>query len=150
MFSADRVLQILYTADTADAPIWPRISAPITRTGFETEIDISAASHSTLVRAKAVNRDGAKLGWTDAADGSGNYFQASDPDDSKVNISDAASSATDISTSTTAIDTMSPTSTASVLSSSTHTAAASNITIPPSLVLKILAIGVAFAGFPSI
>jgi hypothetical protein len=60
--------------DSPDASTWSNISAPITWTGFETEVDISAADRSSLVWAKVVDRDGNKLGWTDAADGNGNYF----------------------------------------------------------------------------
>ena len=140
--------QVLYTADSVDSPTWANISAPITRTGFETEVDISAANHSSLVRAKAVNGDGEKLGWTDAADGNSNYFEALDLDDSQIAMSDDPSSATVVTPSSIPTQTRSAISTASIAASasSTPTGAASIPIVHQSFVLEILVAAVALAG----
>jgi hypothetical protein len=124
----------------------------MTRTGFETEIDISASNHSNLVRAKAVNGDGRKLGWTDAADGNGNYFQAADLDDSQTSTSNATSSATGVSTSATPIQTSGTTrsTSAAAPSSSKQAGGASRAIFPPPFILEILAAGVTLAGFACI
>lgn len=142
---------ILYTADTANATTWTNISAPITRTGFETEIDISAANPS-LLRAIAVNADGKKLGWTDAVDSNGNYFQVPDVDESQVVTSDDHSSVTGVRTAPTPTVSVNSTTGASAtaLTPSTPSGGASNAMIPPLIVLEILAAAVTFAGFRSI
>lgn len=139
----------MYTADSVDAPIWSNISAPITRTGFETEVDISAANHSSLVRAKAVNGNGEKLRWTDAADGNSNYFAAADLDDSQLAISDVLSSATGVAPSSTPTPTptRSANSTASGAASASSTPAgvASTSKMSRSCVLGIMVAAVALA-----
>ena len=121
----------------------------MTRTGFETEIDISATDHSNLVRAKAVNGDGNKLGWTDAADGNGSYLPALDPDDSQINVSDAPSSATGVATSSIPTETRSSSTASAASASSTRADAASVVVVPEYFVLEILAASIALAGFLS-
>jgi hypothetical protein len=146
--SAKSTIQILYTADSADAATWTNISAPLTRTGFETEIDISSANRSSLVRAKAVNRDGKTLGWTDAADGNGGHFQGPDLDDSQITTTDAPSSATGVATSST----ISVTSTRSLdtPTSSSQAGGASTAEKSASLVFQVLAAGIVCAQILSI
>lgn len=115
----------------------------MTRTGFETEIDVSATDHFSLVRAKAVNGDGEELAWTDAADGNGNYLIAPDLDDSQVNLSDAPSSARGVAPSSTPTETMGSNTTPA---SPTRTGAASILIVPRCVGLEILAAGMALAG----
>jgi hypothetical protein len=130
----------LYTADSADAVTWTNISAPLTRTGFETEIDISSARRSNLVRAKAVSGDGKTLGWTDAADGNAGYFQAPDLNESQVKTSDAPSSATGVATSSTIA--ASSASSSDKPTSSSQIGGASTGREPAYLVSQILAAGI--------
>jgi hypothetical protein len=116
----------------------------VLRTGFETEIDISSARHSSLVRAKAVSGDGATLGWTDAADGNAGYFQAPDLADVQAVTSDAPSSATGVATTSSTIS-ASSTSVADPPASSAQAGAASPVREPVAGLLQVLTVGLGCA-----
>jgi hypothetical protein len=60
----------VYTANETDATTWTEV-INATRTGFETEIDLSSHTDDllTYVRGKAVSTDGQTLGWTQAGNG---------------------------------------------------------------------------------
>lgn len=96
----------LYTANSSSSTTWTSV-VNTTRTGFETEVDLSAHSGSLMnyVRGKAVSADGTGLGWTKAGDGTALY-------DAPTNVSDTGSSSTEASATAT-------TSTASSTSSAT-------------------------------
>lgn len=118
---------------------------PVVRTGFETEIDISAASHSSLIRAKAINRDGRKLGWSDAVDGNGHQFSAIELEDSEIIVYDIDSAATGDSSSSTPMETANRL--LSTSARSTPTGAASISMIPQPSVLEIWVTGIALFVF---
>jgi hypothetical protein len=116
----------------------------VLRTGFETEIDISSARHSSLVRAKAVSGEGKTLAWTDAADGNAGYFQAPDLADTQAVTSDAPSSATGVATTSSTVSAF-DTSASDPPASSAQAGAASPVRETAAGVLLVLAGGVGCA-----
>ncbi|KAI9734931.1 MAG: hypothetical protein M1834_002011 [Cirrosporium novae-zelandiae] len=107
---------VIYTADKANSSDWTKLNTTA-RTGFETAIDLSKSADKIkkLVRAKAIDADGNKLGWSNATDGTDYY----------ISDYDSGSKSSDSSSSSTASSSASGTVAAA---SSTKTGAAPTLT----------------------